>query len=758
MEKRTDSHIIAMNKLILPFLILFSHLVVAKPEQTPFVPQYAPLPAQNTLVALNEHEENAGMIVLFHHIEMSAEIPFMRNNGTTQKKHRARYLILDSSGVKRLSQHTFFSDTAGEKIENINGRTITKNGEIHPIDPLKDVRDLDSKDSKGNSESTRKTINFPRVEPGAVLDLYWEVNASALPSLELVNLQNEFPVRELKVRSQGQLISAGKSFWKGTGEYYWVPFFLGLIPENVEARLSSQLDLELTARNLESFKSEALAPPATRTSFYLGIIPVNFSGRQWPQHVHLFGSNPEIPERKKGEIVYIEGPVEPGFALATMDELGLQEIPEWATNTAFLSFFQNSLKYLNGSYLRFIKKARVRNPRKSRKSKVEETKTRETKEDVLKIAPHDMPFRERVVSLFYYARDNINLDLDAEGSRSLDKMLKKGSASSSNMRNYVQYLLNLAEIESNIVLALSRHGPPFQPIIEAWQPFDRDTFLEVVGFGGERLYLDPGDPFADEHAFRDSYLGALVFRQPDDKKEPWVMTKIAHDANVVKQTKLKFFAKLPDSNGETSLNIDATLAGMPSRDMRLILGHPFKDMTAEKLEEYRQSYIKKWIKYWTAITIDADKKVDTPDPTADVRQPFQFSIDVPWSVDIQDLGEQWLVPMLPPAEFFQNVLLAEDRQNAIWLKGGSYQVSMSWQIPAGVSVDNASISETVQGPGNLSYKLERGWDESNRILQSSLSIEQPYMLSREEYTKTRQFFEQLQRDVQSPILMINKQP
>lgn len=698
--------------------------------------QFAPRPPEAELAPMNEEEARASVVILRYDIEISADISSWSGSGSTRQRHKVRYLVMDNTGAKTLSQHQFFGDEEGVSIERVRGRTLAPDGGIHPIDPEKDIRRLDVTDVGGDEDrGSFRTVNFPRVEPGAVLDLAWEVDRKGLPSLETVTLEGEFPVREMNVKSQGTLIGLGKSIIMMGAQYYWVPFFVSRIPENVHARLSSRMDLELTAHNLRTAKWEPMAPSLVRVGATLGIIPLSFGGGSWARHVLLFGDNPAIPPPVEKGPVWLEGDLRPEFALAEIDALGLQGVPLPARAAKSLEFFQTGLRGISSDYRKFVSKAR----------------TGETASDVEAIADASLSWSERVDILFAHARDRVVLDPYAKERRTLDALLEAGEGDADALLYYTKYLLETAGIPARLAIVFSRHGPPFLPVFETWTPFPRTVVLEVGPEGEGRRYIEPGDVFANSRSFQDANLGGVLLRDPGEKRD-WTIDRVPLDANVSERVVVSYAAEIAEFGAATPLHVRIDSFDSAANYNRWALGYPVPKQDVSALSERRQRIVKAWLEFWTGVDVAESTPVAVPDPRAEVAAPLRVEADLDWIADVQALKRELIVPALPPAALYHNVLVAEQREHALWLRGGEFDVSATWTIPPGYRlVESAPL--TADGPGGLHYEIARQADPSSRTVTTRLTMRQPYILPASDYAATRSFFEGLQRDAGQPLLL-----
>lgn len=727
----------ALGWLVSTCTVVFSHTLWA--EQAPTVLKaFPPAPAAVELQPQSDFERNAGVVVLTHEIEYASNISSWRVAGKITEQHYTRFWVRDRAGVEQLFQHTFFGDETGVIVADIRGRTISPDGSIHPIDPDKDVQRLDV-EQQGEKDDLLRTVNFPRVEPGAVLDLAWTATTERLPGLESVALERSFPTRNLQFKSQGRLIGGGKAFMLGTGNFYWVPFFFSRVPENVHVRMSSLLDLELTASNLKEAKSEPLAPPGLRTSAHLGIIPMSFPYAQWRKNVHLLPDTTQFPEKQKGEDrVWAEGPVA-STPLAYIDELGLQRSVSF--DQSGMAYYENNLKSISRSYKRFARRP----------------KTAETAADLEKIAPSSLPWSERVDKIFWYARERLVMDPNARYRNKLDKLLKQGRARAFDMLLYTKYLFEQAGMQNHLVTVLSRYGPPFVPLFESWDPFTRILALEVIGPEGQSRYLEPNDYLAGAHSFSDAYLGGIVFRNTDVNQSGWVVDNVELDAPIVDKTVVEYQSELTPSlvsgdDPQVPVSVKATAHGAADNTYRWSMGVAWNPQDSEQIVERRQSFLERWLSSWGQAKPAEDAVQNIADPRKDLDQPYVMDIPATWEPDVQNLGDEVLIPAFPSIFLLQNKLVAQNREQVMWLSGGEFDIAMHWRIPQGkISAFLPAVSR--QGPKGMHFDFSQTWDDTTRVLSNRLVLKLPAIVPAEHYAETRAFFEALHDQATASMLV-----
>jgi len=700
-----------------------------------------PLPGPAELVAKNDAERQAGAVVLESVTELSGHVAVTGHDPWTRKSRRVRYLVLDAKGAEQLRQHAFFGTTseAASAVE-VSGRTVTAQGEVFPLDLKRDVRNLDIKGPRGKVAATVRTVFFPHVEPGAVLDLAWSETSKDLPSFELVTLQEAFPVRRVQVKSNGLLLKSnlGVALLLGGPQesFFWVPFFLGPVPPRAHARVDGEFNLDLEVRDLAPLVAEPYAPPDLRTSYLLGLLPrplgltAKRSARDWYKNLILFGPQGVAPEGVEKEV--IERDLDPAQAVVRLDDLALQPLPGWPAGDPLMASYQGLLKATETRFDRFFRHS----------TRAEDAAA------VARIAPPDLPWKERARRLYKYARSRVKPDPKAEPAKSLDDILKTGRASGFDITLYTRFLVERAGMRARLVLALSRNLPPFQPFLPF--PVFGPRLLVEVGAGGEEpLYLDAGDRFATFAGFPPGYLGGLAFREPQKEGDDWPLFQIPARLPVGDVTKVAFSSRLEPDGKPVDLKLASTLEDCASRQLRWQLGLPAGPALTAEERKGRQEVVRRWVDEWANLPYPGEPPV--LDPNDKPGEPFSFTVSVPWQPDLQRAGDQLLIPALPRVDLLRNVFQEETRRGPIWLFGGHFEVSLAWELPPGAAI--AALPEPVKstGPGGLAYSL--AVQSQPPALTTLLTLDVPYFLSSADYLEVRRFFEGLQRAAETRLLV-----
>ncbi|HXI02094.1 MAG TPA: transglutaminase domain-containing protein [Candidatus Saccharimonadales bacterium] len=714
---------------------------------------FPPVPDVSALPAATEAEREAGAVILERVVQLDGDVKVRPSStkGWTRRRNRVRYLVLDAKGVEMLTRHSFFGEIGtGTELIEIRGRTVTSGGEEFVLDPKKDIRELDLKDSRGRTRKAGRTAFFPHVEPGAILDLIWTERSDQLPSFEIVPIQDEIPTRSLKVESQGLLLgtSIGKSMLLGgpSQQVYWVPFFVGPPPPRATATLDTDFNLDLEVSQIDAAPEEPSEPPLMRTRFVLGFLPEGFaltkkrSLEDWHRNLVLFGS-PEAT-RIEMEKTSITRDLDPDIAMVRIDDQGLQEVPGWASSKELMGFFDRGLRSNHADIIKFLSSSAGA----------------ETGEAASAIAPADLSWRDRARKLYEHARSRVVPDPTAKDGKSLSKVLKEGRGSRLDVSLYYVHLLRECGIPARVLLAVSRYGIPFQPVIDSWGPFTVGWLVEASPPGEEPLYLFPGDPYANFATFDDHYLGALAFRQPDGKDDRWPMVRLPEDLPVSETMKIDFSATVPGGTEPADLTMRTTAIDSAARWLRWRFG--WWTSPGEKGEAARTKRAKETLEGWldTWAGLDLDGEPPAPDAMKDVEGPFSFEIHAPWSPEVQEIGDRLLVPALPKSAVFSNEFVRPGRKNPMWLAGGTLEVSLTWRMPEGWSLPQTPPRAERTGPAGLAYTMEivqeppaaggGGGSVTTRVVLTS-----PRVLPATEYPGVKEFFEELQKTAAVKLLM-----
>lgn len=709
---------------------------------------WPPLPPVETMRALNEGEARAGVVVLETATEVSAGMKrgALGMKGTVTRSTRYRILVLDARGAENVRHQSLFGEHS-PKASEIKGRTVAPDGREYPLEPDKDIHILDPKNIKGESRAPVRSAFFPHVEPGSVLDLAFTVTSDDLPDYEEVALQLDLPVRRSEVVVHGLILdnSASKAFWLGLKKVkvHWVPFFLGATPPRAHATLNAEFDLRLTVSDLPASEDAPYAPPDMRTRYTLGLLPrfisleedVSIEDRR--RNLLLFGPPPsEAP----AENLALDRDLDASHGMIRLDDLGLQTIPEWQSDHGLMKWHQDMLRRDQDRLEKFYRKAG----------------DGESEQEVATIAPLDLDWRTRARRLYEHVRSRVRPDPDAEQQKSLAKLIEYGRGTWADMALYLTYLFEKAHIPARIVVPMNRFRLPFQPIVETFRTFGAVYVVEVAPPGEGPIYLTPGDIFGNFGSFPDSYLGALAFLQPKGVDEDWSLGQIPLTLPIRERTEVAFSAPFDPQGGETTLTLTSTLHDSASTDFRWWLGREGPKTDKVALNARREKAIAGWVDRWANLEFRGN--MPNLDPAKDTDKPFAFELTTPWTPDVQHIGEQVLIPALPHARLFTNRFETEHRSDPIWLTGGRFEVSMTWVVPAGASVEQIPAPAEVKGPGGLAFKMDvafRPAEEGRPTgeLTSRVSMDQPYMLPAPVYPGVKKFFEDVQRLADTRLLL-----
>jgi hypothetical protein len=726
------------------------------------------LPAPAELEARNDTEREAGVVILEHVTRFSGEIEVDASGGAkswTLGRHRVRYLVLDAKGAEKLTRHSFFRTVVrGTEPFKIRGRTVTVEGEEFPLDPDKDARDLQEMSAQDQTRMVlrnlsawgprdrknraTRTLVFPHVEPGAILDLAWSEKYEGLRELDWFELQEIFPVRKMRLKVRGLLLesSVGRAMFEGGPDVrvYWVPFFRGPIPPRAHATLDSEFNLDLNVTDLEPIPEEPFAPPRLRTNYVLVLRPESFAltkkkrMKEWRRNLFLFG--PPDGSFSDESKMTISQELDPDRAMIRLDDLGLQVLPDWGSGEEVLEFYQSTLRREHKYFTRFLKRA----------------SGAEGEKEITAIAPASLSWRERTQRLYEHARSRVRPYLALDPAKTLSKLLQKGRGDSRDVSLYFSYLLSEAGIPARIILPLSRYTSAFQPAYGSWEPFVTGWKVEAAPPGKSPIYLSPGDPYANFNSLRYRYLGALAFRQPENVADAWPLMVIPADLPVSKTVQVAFTSPLVPDAESVELTLHTTSIGSDSAWFRERFDRTNPDEPSSKPDKRVRIVIKEWLHWWTGIEF----KGNLPKiyPLRDVENQFSFEVSTPWSPEIQKVGDQLLVPALPQADLFRNHFRSETRRQPLWLRGGRYEVRFTWQLPEPYGLHETPPRAERSGPGGLSYMMEvfpevKREGQQKAALTTRMILTLPHMLPASEYDGVKEFFESLEEaaDTRLPL-------
>jgi len=381
----------------------------------------------------------------------------------------------------------------------------------------------------------------------------------------------------------------------------------------------------------------------------------------------------------------------------------------------------------------------------------------ESAEEVAVIAPPELPWKERARRLFEHARSRVKPDPDADNQKTLRMLLKAGRGQNADLTAYFALLLNRARIRSRIVLAFSRFGVPFHPVVESWRPFSFTFMVEAAPRGEAPLYLSPGNPFATSDTFDNRFLGSLAFRQPEPPGGDWPLIRIPADLPISDTTRLAFSSPFAPDQDEVDLTLETTLHDSAAYRFRRMLGWRTWRTRTKEVKARDQKILELWLDRWANLELKG-----TPpeiNRTENVDQPLVFELKTPWRPEIQKVGgSNVLVPALPRADLFRNPFQAEIRELPIWLPGGRYEVSMTWHLPPGAAVMQVPVPAEATGPRGLAYTMEVAAEVSPdgpepARLTTRVVVELPFMLPATDYSEVRRFFEGLQRAAGTRLLV-----
>lgn len=727
------------TRVLWPLLFLAVPLRAAEPQPAPAA--FPPPPPAEERQARNPGEQEAGAVLLEAEIQVYGKAhsgfwvgSLATRNDHTVYRYRYRYLALDEKGVDTLSHHAFFG-TSKSKFTELKGRTLTPDGREFKVDPEKDVQTLDIRDPKRGKETPIRTVVFPHLEPGAVLDLSYTEDAKGTPDFEAIPLQLGLPIRQMRVE-------AISDFFK---PWVWVPFFVGPTPPRASARIDADYRLSLVVADVPAAKDERWQPSVGRATYYLGLMPTQvtngpgFPGSEGAAHRVLFG----VPSATAGLVGEgpIQGVIDPSRGLIQLDDLDLQVLSEWTRDADLLSWWQKGLESTSESFVKFFRK----------------DKGVETAEDLARIAPPDLPAEARAQKIFTYARDKVKPDSKVDNQKNLRELLRVGKGSSWDLALYYRFLLERAGIPAKILITSNRFKIPYNPVFHSWRLFSFEILVRV-DVPGKALYVIPGDPYATFKTFPTALVGAPAFEEPTREGDPWTVVRIPTDIPRNEDYRIDMRAPAVAGEGTVELEMASTLTDAASYYFRWqIPTEPPAAGKEEEAEERRAKPFKDWLDRFTGLELKG--RAPQFDPKAEPDRPLYFTLKADWKPVIQEADGRLLLPCLPTVDLLRNPFTAATRQKPIWLDDGRYALTMTWELPPGATPGKLPSVTEIRGPGGLVFSISFAGvppQEAGKPYKMTTTVEMnvPCFIPAAQYAETRTFYEAVQRASETRLVAI----
>ncbi|MEM9388413.1 MAG: DUF3857 domain-containing protein [Pseudomonadota bacterium] len=675
----------------------------------------APPPAQ-VRQALSEEEREAGVVVLSHEMHIEA---FARDGREyTEEFHHLRYLVLDAVGATEVAQHVFFSaDDESYEVLALEGQTIADDGTVIPLDEQRDVQLLDARDGDGASTLSLRSVNFPRVTPGAILDLAYRTRVDGIQPIRLVRLERDFPTRDLTLRVRTV----------SDDNRRWVPTRIGSLPPSATATLTSQMDLLLQAQNVPAKRLEPFAPPDVRRGLAVALTLDEVPAQAWRDHLLLWTEQPPqiTGDQATGRL---------GDTAMALDRWALQQTParsELADLDRLISDHLGPAMIDEGRFLRRTRRA-------------------EDARAVARLAPPTLEWHERAERLFDHARSRLRVDT-ASSNTTLDRALRSGYAGPGEVSLYYQYLLDKAGIRNHQALLLSRDGLPFSPALGSLGLY-APLFVVQAGPEENPRYYPVGDPVANARGVPDPYFGALAFVR-QRKSDHWEPRRVPSTSPIHELTVIEFTSDLSPTGEATALTMRMFLEDAAARAPRETLG--LRGGQVHAGEDVARDYARDMLSAW--VGLDADRPVDiSSDTRISPLESLPIVIESEWQPRVQNLDGRLLARALPDSWRTSNPFTAIKRTLPLWLAGGDYDLRMRWRLPAGYVYAGETISETIAGPADLhfTFTVETERSEEGTFLTSRLALSEPYIIDAADYGAVQRFFEHLQRTVDRRKLLL----
>lgn len=681
---------------------------------------FAAPPPASAQRALSAAERDAGVVVLSHEMRIEA---FARDGEEyTEEFHHLRYLVLDAMGAAEVSQHVFFSaDDESYEVVSLDGQTIADDGTVIPLDEQRDVQLLDARDGAGLSTLSLRSVNFPRVAPGAILDLAYRTRVAGIQPLKLVRLERDFPTRDLTLRIR--MVS--------DDDRRWVPTRIGSLPPSATATLTSQMELLLEAEEVPAKRVEPFAPPDVRRGLALALTLEEVPPGAWQEHLLLWaGQAPQITgDQATGQL---------GSTARALDGWALQQTPAPAELIEVDRLVRDHLGEGMKSERRFLGRTR----------RAEDART------VAALAPPTLPWHERAELLFDHARSRLRVDA-ASSNTTLDRALRSGYAGPGEVTLYYQYLLDQAGIRNHQALLLSRNGLPFSQALGALAPYD-PLFVVQAGPEEDPRYYPVGDPVANARGVPDSYFGALAFVRAR-RSDHWEPKRVPTSSPIHELTVIEFTSDISPTGEVTDLTmrmfLEDAAARAPRATLRLRGGQVYAG--PEQAKDYARDMLSAW------VGLDRNRPVKiSSDTTISPLAPLPLVIESEWQPRVQNLDGRLLVRALPDNWRTSNPFTATSRTLPLWLAGGDYDLRMRWRLPPGYTYAGEPISEDVVGPAGLqfSFTVVPETTPEGNVLTSRLALSEPYIIDAADYAAVQRFFERLQRAVDRRKLLLVPTP
>ncbi len=332
----------------------------------------APMPSPDVLDPVSEAEANVHATVLWDHHYLEGKTPAMKD---LHYIRRLRLTAFDEEGVEKLS-HLTFERLAFVKLVKWRGQVTTPNGKVFPLLPEKDMHEVKVKRGVKKRRRKKETVvervfTPPHLSPGAILDLEMEYEHGAWLSRVFHDWSLLIQVEEIPTR-KGFVLSKFKNDRDHSFPMYYLT---GQFDRSATLTQEGPHAFRLDFADL-SPSTESYAPPKLLRDGWLLMSSKDDQS----------GALKRFLLQKK-DLVMRLGPY------------GLLKFPDWAPWAPRFQFSEYQQKQLSAV---------------------------ESKAEVLRIAPANLPLEERVRKLYDHVHSRLRYSLAGATFETLKKCLKEG--------------------------------------------------------------------------------------------------------------------------------------------------------------------------------------------------------------------------------------------------------------------------------------------------------------------------------------------
>jgi hypothetical protein len=593
-----------------------------------------------------------------------------------------RMLVVNEDGVRQASID--LNDDPDAKIESIQARTVAPDGTITKADPDTDIHKTQLKKGQDKVFGELASVNFPRPEIGAILDVHFVTIREGLISalIEPVAYANTTMLdTTFRIDIHGGVLGYG-----------WSVLILGDDGTTSEIKREKGGTVTLHILPFSPNPDEPISVPYYKNHSVL-LCYINFADTvaraSWN-----YGVDPE------GRISNFRWPKD--------------------DTSKFWDDFFKRFKLRNHDFLKHAGRAK--------------------KVDVEKLAPPQLPVEERVRRLYDYVQSQVTYNPNARRDDTLSALVKRGYSAPWKATLYLSYLLDRAHITNNPCLVDDRYSLRFSPIIR--NPyvyhFGQVVMVEIPQKG--RVLLMPGDFSMPYRCLPAAYQGSLAF-WADQKGE---LHSAYTSMNPPGKDRIAYhYDVLLSPDGSLKGKIDLNEAGAPARSFRwwqkkrdYRRDHPSKKDKTSALEKKKK--VQERLK--SEMSLPGTKLVMSDFSAGKVPQSSSASSEVSCKVQGESFAspmqDKWLVYVDPLMVGFTNPFTAVDRQTPIWYRrGGHVTLDGLVRLPKGSTIVDVPNPVSVQGPDHtrITFSVRAVEKDGTPAIQTRLEYDQPYIIGSNRY-------------------------